>query len=60
LNKKLSQERAEAVRDYLISKGIKADRLVAKGYGSSRPVAGNNTAEGRQSNRRTEYEIIAN
>jgi len=60
LNQKLSQERAEAVRQYLISKGIKADRLQAKGYGSKQPVASNDNAEGRQSNRRTEYEIIAN
>lgn len=60
LNQKLSQERAVAVKDYLVSKGIKADRLVAKGYGSARPVDSNDRAEGRQSNRRTEYEILAN
>ena len=60
LNQKLSQERAESVRTYLISKGISADRLIAKGYGSSRPVDSNDTSTGRQNNRRTEYEIIAN
>jgi outer membrane protein OmpA-like peptidoglycan-associated protein/tetratricopeptide (TPR) repeat protein len=60
INQKLSQERAEAVKAYLVSKGIKADRLRAKGYGSTQPVESNDTAEGRQSNRRTEYEIIAN
>jgi outer membrane protein OmpA-like peptidoglycan-associated protein len=60
LNEKLSQDRAEAVMKYLASKGIKADRMTAVGYGSSRPVASNNTAEGRQENRRTEMEIKAN
>jgi outer membrane protein OmpA-like peptidoglycan-associated protein len=60
LNEKLSQERAEAVMKYLASKGIKADRMTAVGYGSSRPVASNNTAEGRQENRRTEMEIKGN
>ena len=60
LNQKLSQERAEAVREYLIGKGISADRLVSKGYGSSRPVDTNDSSQGRQNNRRTEYEIIAN
>ncbi|MEQ9064818.1 MAG: OmpA family protein [Vicingaceae bacterium] len=60
LNQKLSQERAGAVKQYLISKGISSDRLVAKGYGSSRPVGTNDSKEGRQNNRRTEYEIIAN
>lgn len=60
LNEKLSQDRAEAVVNYLKGKGIKASRLKAKGYGSSRPVASNNTSEGRQENRRTEFEIIEN
>jgi OOP family OmpA-OmpF porin len=53
-NLKLSQARAETVVNYLISKGISADRLVAKGYGESRPVEDNNTDEGKQKNRRTE------
>lgn len=52
-NLKLSQARAETVVNYLISKGIKADRLVAKGYGESRPVDDNSTEEGKQKNRRT-------
>lgn len=60
LNDKLSQDRAEAVVNYLKSKGIATDRLSAKGYGSARPVASNNHAQGRQENRRTEFEIIAN
>lgn len=53
-NLRLSQRRAETVRVYLISKGIAADRLTAKGYGESSPVAGNDTEEGRYKNRRVE------
>lgn len=53
-NLKLSQQRAGAVRNYLIKKGIKADRIVAKGYGASQPLADNSTDAGRQQNRRTE------
>ncbi|HNR15779.1 MAG TPA: OmpA family protein [Chitinophagaceae bacterium] len=57
-NLKLSQERANTIRNYLISKGIKANRLTAKGYGASQPVADNNSEEGRQLNRRTELRIL--
>jgi outer membrane protein OmpA-like peptidoglycan-associated protein len=53
-NLDLSQRRAEAIRNYLISKGIAADRLSAKGYGESQPVADNATDEGRFKNRRVE------
>ena len=53
-NLKLSQRRAETVRDYLISKGIAADRLTAKGYGETKPIADNETEEGRFKNRRVE------
>jgi len=53
-NMNLSQRRADAVRNYLISKGIAADRLTAKGYGESQPVADNATDEGRFKNRRVE------
>lgn len=60
INDKLSQDRAEAVVVYLKGKGIAAGRLTAKGYGSSNPIATNNNAQGRQENRRTEFEIIAN
>ena len=60
LNKKLSQERAESVKAYLVGKGISADRMQAKGYGSSSPIDSNKTKEGRQNNRRTVFEIIAN
>lgn len=50
----LSQRRAEAVRNYLVSKGVSADRLTARGYGEARPVASNATREGRAQNRRVE------
>ncbi|MFZ3042418.1 MAG: OmpA family protein [Thiobacillus sp.] len=53
-NMKLSQQRAEAVRNFLISRGVAADRLTAKGYGESQPVADNATEEGRYKNRRVE------
>lgn len=58
-NLKLSQARAETVRNYLIKKGINATRLKAKGYGETQPVAYNDTAEGRQQNRRTEVKILS-
>jgi len=57
-NLKLSQQRAEAIRQYLIKKGIAASRVIAKGYGSTDPVADNSTYEGRQQNRRTEVRIL--
>jgi outer membrane protein OmpA-like peptidoglycan-associated protein/tetratricopeptide (TPR) repeat protein len=60
LNATLSQSRAQAVVDYLKAKGIGVDRMTAMGYGSSKPVASNDTNDGRQSNRRTEFEIKAN
>ncbi|NWG39734.1 MAG: OmpA family protein [Hydrogenophilaceae bacterium] len=53
-NQKLSQRRADAVRAYLIGKGVAADRLTAKGYGESSPVADNESEEGRFKNRRVE------
>jgi len=60
LNLKLSGARANVVVEYLIKKGIHSSRLEAKGYGSSRPVDTNDTVDGRQQNRRTEFEIIGN
>lgn len=59
LNLQLSEDRANAVRNYLIRKGIDGNRLIAKGYGFSRPVADNETEEGRAQNRRTEIKIIS-
>jgi outer membrane protein OmpA-like peptidoglycan-associated protein len=57
-NLKLSLDRANAVRDYLIGKGINPERLTAKGYGMTEPIAENNTEEGRAQNRRTEVKIL--
>ena len=54
----LSQKRADAVRDYLIERGIQPNRLVARGYGYKRPIADNGTAEGRAANRRVEFVIL--
>ncbi len=57
-NMKLSQDRSAAVRDYLIRKGIAAERVTAKGYGATQPVADNTNDKGRQQNRRTEVRIV--
>lgn len=57
-NQELSQRRAESVVSYLISKGINGERLIAKGYGESIPVADNNTEEGKAANRRVEMKIV--
>lgn len=57
-NIKLSEARAKAVKDYLVQMGISPLRIGHKGYGNSRPIADNNTAEGRALNRRIEIEII--
>lgn len=56
-NKARSLERAEAVKGYLIAKGIAPDRLTAAGYGFERPIADNSTAEGRAQNRRVEMKL---
>ena len=54
----LSNARANAVKDYLVSKGISTNRIISKGYGKSKPVATNDTDEGRQLNRRVEFTIL--
>lgn len=59
LNERLSQQRADSVRDYLTRRGIDSRRLSARGMGEARPVATNDTAAGRQQNRRVEI-IIEN
>jgi OOP family OmpA-OmpF porin len=56
-NKKLSEQRAEAVRTYLISKGVSPAALTAHGYGEEKPVASNSTPEGRTENRRVAFSV---
>lgn len=58
-NQALSERRVQAVVAYLVSQGIPAQRLSTRGNGATRPVATNDTEEGRQQNRRSEFEIIA-
>ena len=57
-NIKLSNNRANQVVRYLISKGIDASRLSSKGWGESQPIAANDTEEGRAKNRRTEMKVV--
>ncbi|HKQ89206.1 MAG TPA: YidB family protein [Blastocatellia bacterium] len=57
-NQKLSQQRADSVRRFLIDKGTNSDSLVAKGYGGDNPIANNDTEEGRFRNRRIEYKVL--
>jgi outer membrane protein OmpA-like peptidoglycan-associated protein len=57
-NRILSQQRADAVLRTLIRQGCAASQLIAVGYGSSRPIAGNNSVEGRALNRRTQIKIL--
>jgi OOP family OmpA-OmpF porin len=54
-NLKLSQQRADAVKQQLISQGIDASRFTTKGYGSSKPIADNTSPEGKANNRRVEF-----
>ena len=58
-NQQLSHKRAKAVRDYLVSQGVAAERIEIAGYGDARPVASNDTPAGRKSNRRAEIELRA-
>ncbi len=58
-NLRLSESRANAVRNYLIQRGVEASRLIAKGYGESMPIAPNTTREGRARNRRVEFKVIS-
>jgi len=57
-NMQLSKDRAQSVVNYLVSKGIKVDRLMAVGFGATKPIDTNDTDEGRQNNRRVEAEIF--
>ncbi|HNR75052.1 MAG TPA: OmpA family protein, partial [Cyclobacteriaceae bacterium] len=54
----LSENRVMAVREYLIKKGIKKDRITGKGFGPNKPIAPNDTEENRQRNRRVEFQIV--
>ena len=56
-NQALSLRRANAVRDYLVAGGVAANRITVEGYGESKPVASNNTDDGRAQNRRVELRI---
>ncbi len=58
LNQKLSEERAYSVMNYLIENGVASNRLQAAGYGEDRPIASNNTREGRRTNRRVEINLV--
>lgn len=58
LNLKLSKDRAESVKAYLVSKGANPSRIEATGYGPNQPIATNATAEGRQQNRRVEFTLF--
>jgi outer membrane protein OmpA-like peptidoglycan-associated protein len=57
-NQKLSQQRADAVRRFLVNEGVSPDALVAKGHGADKPMASNDTEEGRFKNRRIEYTVL--
>ncbi len=59
-NQKLSEQRAEAVREYLVSRGIAADRLTSEGFGFQRSIADNKSPEGRANNRRVEIVVKSN
>lgn len=56
-NRRLSEQRADSVRDYLVQQGINSDAITASGFGKSEPVASNDTPEGRQQNRRVELVV---
>jgi outer membrane protein OmpA-like peptidoglycan-associated protein len=59
-NTRLSQQRVDAVKAYLVSKGIDSDRITGKGYGGSKPIASNNAEDTRKLNRRVEFTIRKN
>lgn len=58
LNLRLSKDRAEAIKAYLVSQGANASRIEATGYGPNQPIATNKTAAGRQKNRRVEFSLF--
>ena len=60
INQPLSEQRALAVKNFLIAQGVSSSRMVTQGFGSSQPVADNSTAAGREQNRRVEIYILPN
>ena len=56
-NQALSEKRAQAVSDYLVKAGLPADRFTATGYGSTQPIATNDTDEGKAQNRRIDFMV---
>lgn len=57
-NMKLGEKRAQAVKDYLVARGISADRLSTRSFGENQPIADNKTASGREMNRRVEFKVL--
>ncbi len=57
-NKTLSQGRADAVKDFIVAAGVEAERLESVGYGEDKPIADNKTEEGKEANRRVEFNIL--
>ena len=60
MNQRLSEQRAQAVKDFLVGEGCSPQKLKTIGYGSTRPVASNKTEEGRKQNRRVELRFVGN
>jgi outer membrane protein OmpA-like peptidoglycan-associated protein len=58
-NRKLSQDRAQSVMDYLVSKGVSPQRIAASGFGMDEPITTNETEDGRAMNRRVEFRVVS-
>ena len=57
-NQKLSEDRANAVLDFLVTNGVASERLSSVGFGEDKPLNPNNTRKGRESNRRVEFKVV--